>query len=152
MTIFDIDQAIMACVDAETGEVIDLDKMNALQMERGEKIENVALWIKELDAEAKAIREEEKRLAERRRVNENKIASLKGYLSMALSGQKFSTPRVKISWRKSETVDISDPEKIPASWYRAKYEIARDDIKAALKAGETVPGASLIENTNIQIK
>lgn len=152
MTIFDIDQAIMACVDAETGEVIDIDKMNALQMERGEKIENVALWIKELDAEAKAIREEEKRLAERRRVNENKIASLKGYLSMALSGQKFSTPRVKISWRKSEAVDIPDPEKIPASWYRAKYEIARDDIKAALKAGETVPGASLIENTNIQIK
>lgn len=152
MTIFDIDQAIMACVDAETGEVIDLDKMNALQMERGEKIENVALWVKELDAEAKAIREEEKRLAERRKVNENKIASLKGYLSMALSGQKFSTPRVKISWRKSEAVDIPDPEKIPASWYRAKYEIARDDIKAALKAGETVPGASLIENTNIQIK
>ena len=152
MTIFDIDQAIMACVDAETGEVIDLDKMNALQMERGEKIENVALWIKELDAEAKAIREEEKNLAARRKVNENKIASLKGYLSMALSGQKFSTPRVKISWRKSESVDIPDPEKIPASWYRAKYEIARDDIKAALKAGETVPGASLIENTNIQIK
>lgn len=152
MTIFDIDQAIMACVDAETGEVIDLDKMNALQMERGEKIENVALWVKELDAEAKAIREEEKRLAERRKVNENKIASLKGYLSMALSGQKFSTPRVKISWRKSEAVDIPDPEKIPASWYRAKYEIARDDIKAALKAGEAVPGASLIENTNIQIK
>lgn len=152
MTIFDIDQAIMACVDAETGEVIDLDKMNALQMERGEKIENVALWVKELDAEAKAIREEEKRLAERRKVNENKIASLKGYLSMALSGQKFSTPRVKISWRKSESVDIPDPEKIPASWYRAKYEIAKDDIKAALKAGETVPGATLVENTNIQIK
>lgn len=152
MTIFDIDQAIMACVDAETGEVIDVEKMEALQMERGLKLENVALWAKELDAEAKAIREEEKKLAERRRVKENKIASLKSYLTMALAGQKFSTPRVKISWRKSESVDIPDPEKIPASWYRAKYEIAKDDIKAALKAGETVPGATLVENTNIQIK
>lgn len=152
MTIFDIDQAIMACVDAETGEVIDLDKMNALQMERGEKIENVALWIKELEHEAKAIQEEEKTLAARRKVNENKIASLKGYLSMALSGQKFSTPRVKISWRKSEVVDILDEEKIPEEWYRVKKEVARDKIKAVLKAGFEVPGTCLVENTNIQIK
>lgn len=152
MTIFDIDAAILSCVDTETGEVIDVEKMEALQMERGLKLENVALWVKELDAEAKAIREEEKTLAARRKVNENKIDRLKDYLTEALQGQKFSTPRVKISWRKSESVDIPDPEKIPASWYRAKYEIAKDDIKAALKAGETVPGATLVENTNIQIK
>lgn len=152
MNIYEIDQAIMDCVDMETGEVIDLDAMKALQMEREKKVENVACWIKQLDAEAKAIREEEKILAARRKVNENKIDRLKDYLTEALQGQKFETARVKISYRRSTAVDIPDPNKVPAAWFRCKYEVATSDIKEALKNGETVPGAQLVETISMQIK
>ena len=72
MTIYEIDNEIMNCVDMETGEVIDTDKLNDLQMERDAKIENVALWIKELKAEAEAIKNEKQALADRQRVAENK--------------------------------------------------------------------------------
>ena len=47
MTLYEIDNAILECIDLETGEIIDTDKLDALQLERETKIENVALWIKD---------------------------------------------------------------------------------------------------------
>lgn len=80
MTLYEIDKALMdafdAAVDAETGEIIDeeayVDFMQ-LDMEKDKKIENVGLWIKDLKAEAEAIRAEELLLSGRRRAKENKL-------------------------------------------------------------------------------
>jgi hypothetical protein len=55
MTLYEIDDAILACVDPETGEIINPEALTALQMEREKKLENVALWVKDLKAEAEAI-------------------------------------------------------------------------------------------------
>ena len=49
MKLYEIDEQILNCIDAETGEIIDADMLNALQMERDAKIEGVALWIKDLN-------------------------------------------------------------------------------------------------------
>ena len=65
MTIYEIDQAIMNCVDAETGEIIDTERLDKLQMERDAKLENVACWIKDLKAEAEALKAEKQALADR---------------------------------------------------------------------------------------
>ena len=97
MTIYEIDNEIMNCIDMETGEVIDTDKLNELQMERDAKIENVALWIKELKAEAEAIKNEKQSLAERQRVAESKAESLKNWLAYVLNGEKFKTSKCSIS-------------------------------------------------------
>ena len=67
MTIYEIDQAIMECVDLETGEIIDTDKLNELELERESKIEGVACWIKDLKAEAEALKNEKQALAERQK-------------------------------------------------------------------------------------
>ena len=56
MTLYEINNAILECVDMETGEIIDSDKLSELQMAFDEKIENVALWIKDLKAESEAIK------------------------------------------------------------------------------------------------
>lgn len=151
MTLYEIDAAIMACIN-EDGEVIDPVKMAQLQMDRSEKVENVACWIKNLIAEAEMIEAERKKLDERKHACLKKAEGLKGWLSYALEGQKFSTGKVAISYRKSQAVNIIDPEKVPAAWYKAKYEIDKATIKDALKNGEVVPGAVLEERTNIQIK
>lgn len=37
MTLYEIDSAIMDCVDEETGEIIDLEKLEALNIERDKK-------------------------------------------------------------------------------------------------------------------
>ena len=152
-TLYEIEQAIMDCVDLETGEIIDIEKLDQLQMDRDVKIENTALFIKNLLSDADQIREEEKKLADRRRVCENKGKSLKEYLSGYLSGQKFKTPRAAISYRKSESVNVSDIGKIPEEYLKHKDpEPDKTAIKAAIKSGQTIDGAEIIVNQNIQIK
>ena len=153
MTLYEIDAQIMGCVDEETGEVIDLKKLDQLQMDREIKIENTALYIKNLLSDAAQIREEEKKLADRRKVCENKAESLKHYLSGSLAGDKFRTPRVSISYRKSEAVAILDEEAIPDEFMRYKDpEPDKTAIKAALKSGQKVEGAALAVNQSIQIR
>ena len=70
MKLYEIDNAILDCIDLETGEVIDTERLDALNMERDAKIENVVLWIKDLMAEANAIKVEKLALAERQKVAE----------------------------------------------------------------------------------
>lgn len=151
--LYQIDEEIMKCVDMETGEIIDIEKLEQLQMDKDKKIENTALYVKNLTSDAEQIREEEKKLADRRRVCENKVKSLKEYLYGYLAGEKFKTPRVAISYRKSETVNVSDMEKIPEEYLKYKEpEPDKTAIKAALKSGKEIPGAEIVVNQNIQIR
>lgn len=155
MNIYEIEQAILNLVDPETGEITDFEALDNLTIARDEKIENVALWIKNLVAEAKAIREEEKSLAERRKAAENKAESLEQYLDQTLSGEKFSTAKVAISYRKSKAVEIADEATfIKAGAYLVPQDpkIDRKAISDALKTGAIVNGAELVERNNIQIK
>lgn len=59
MNLYEIDAAIMACIDEETGEITDPAKLDELDMTRDQKIENIALYIKDLRAEASAIKVDE---------------------------------------------------------------------------------------------
>lgn len=65
MNLYEIDKAILACIDPETGELIDEEALAALQMERTEKIKNVALWLKNLNASVTALKAERDAFDER---------------------------------------------------------------------------------------
>ena len=158
MTIYEINEGILNCIDPETGEIIDIDKLNELELERDAKIENVACWIKELKAEAEAIKAEKLALAERQRVAENKAESLKKWLAYALDGQKFKTSKCSISYRKSESVEVTEEglnnlmqEHNELLTYKAP-EPNKKAIKQALKDGLSVQGVQLIQNTSTIIK
>ena len=79
-TLYEIEQAIMDCVDFETGEIIDIEKLDQLQIDRDVKIENIALFIKNLLSDAAGIKAEKDNLAQRQRVAENKAKNLKKYI------------------------------------------------------------------------
>ena len=152
-SLYEIDQAIMDCLDVETGEVLDLDRMNALQMEREAKIENVALLYKNVKADMEAYKAEKDAFAEKERTAKNKLESLKNYLDHALQGQKFKTVRASISYRRSEIVDWDDVYQIDEDF--VKYAEPTPDkikIKDAIKAGREVKGARLVERQSIQIR
>ena len=158
MTIYEIDKEILNCIDLETGEIIDIDKLNELELERDAKIENVACWIKELKAEAEAIKAEKLALAERQKVAENKAESLKKWLAFALNGEKFKTAKCSVSFRKSEVVEITDEglsnlmkEHDELLTYKAP-EPNKKAIKDALKDGLSVQGVRLECNTSVIIK
>ena len=153
MTIYEIDEAILSCIDTETGEVIDTEQLDKLTMEREAKLENVACWIKELKAEAEALKAEKMAFAKRQQVAENKMESLKKYLAYALDGQAFKTVRASVTFRKSQAVEIADIYKLDENYLRYKEpEADKTAIKEALKAGQTVAGATLVENTSVIIK
>lgn len=161
MTLYEIEQAILDCLDMETGEVLDVEKLDALQMERTAKLEGVALWIKNLEADVEAYKVEMARFAERRKVAENKLDGLKRYLSQALGGQKFQTAKCAVSFRKSVAVEIADEAAFKAYAVANGHadlltiqepRISLTGVKNALKDGAELPGAALVERQNIQIK
>ena len=152
-SLYEIDKQLLECVDMETGEILDFERLAGLQMEWGEKVENIALWIKNLAAEAEALKAEKMAFAARQRAAENKAESLKRYLTDYLSGTRFETTRVKVSFRRSQAVEIAEGAAIPEQFL--KYEaptVDRIALKDALKAGQQVEGVAIVERQNIQIK
>ena len=154
MNLYEINAAILDCVDTETGEVIDFDMITQLVLDKEKKIDNLACWCKELNAEAAAIDFEIKALQARKKAKETKVDSLKTYLSDILNGSKYESARAKISWLQSDEVHVLDATLIPDAFKRevVDVKISKNDIKAAIKAGVIVDGAELIYKNNIQIK
>lgn len=156
MNLFEIDAGILDCVDMETGEIIDMEMLAKLQMERASKIENIACWIKNLQSDAEALKAQKQAFADRQRVAENKVASLKKYLSDYLAGEKFATDKVVVSFRKSESVQVNDIDAIAdfdSNYLRyAEPTVDKTALKKALKDGIAVPGVELVQGNSIQIK
>lgn len=160
MNLFEINKAIERCVidgdnvvNGETGEVLDLDALNALHMELAEKAENIAMFIRNLDAEAAALKEQKKIFEARQKAAERKRDSLKEYLAFCLEGKPFKTDRVKVTFRKSESVRIVSQDKVPEAYLLyAEPTVKKLDVKKALKAGKEVPGCELVASTNINVR
>jgi uncharacterized protein with FMN-binding domain len=152
--LYEINKELLECIDFETGEIIDIKKFDALQIDRNDKLENVALWYKNLLSEAQAFRAEKDVFAEKQKRAESKAESLKNYLDSALNGSKFETVKVNISYRKSTSVDVLDIDSLPEQYRKEVTTVSADkiEIAKALKVGEVVTGAELVENQNIQIK
>lgn len=152
MTLYEIDLALMQAVDQETGE-INTEVFDQLMMEREKKIEGIALWVKNLKADAAAYKAEKEAFAERQKAAENKADSLMQYLSMVLHGEKFETTKTKVSFRKSESLEVSEDAKIPEEFLKYKEpEVNKADLKKAVKAGLVLDGVQLVQKQNIQIK
>lgn len=153
MTLFEIDGKIMDCVDPETGEIVNEEMLDALNMERNAKVENICLWIKNLKAEAEALKAEKDAFAQRQKTAENKLNSLKRYISAYLEGTPFKTARVAVSFRKTESVEIADGTILPDEYLRFKQpEPDKAALKAALKNGMAIDGVSLVTDKSITIK
>lgn len=154
MNLYEIDSAILSLIDEETGEIMDYEAYKNLHIDRDKKIENTALFIKNLKAEESAINAEVDNLQERASKIKRKHENLSKYLQTFLAGEKFKTSKVTISYRKSDPVDIVDIEAIPDMYMRTKTTRESDKvaIKQAIKAGNKIPGAMLLDKQNMSIK
>lgn len=156
MTLYELDKAIaeFELEVNEDGEVLNIDELDELQLAREQKIEGISLWIKNLEAEKEAVKHEKDNFADREKRLGKKIDSLKGYLTYALQGEKFSTPKVAVSFRKSESVLVKDEYLIPDDY--CEFTVTRrpnkTNLKKALKDGKEIMGCELVEKQNIQIK
>ena len=152
MNLYEINNAMQECINLETGE-IDLELFEKLQLEKDEKIENIALWIKNLSSDVESMENEKKAFEERIKACKNKVSSLKTYLEMVLNGEKFQTSRCSITFRKSKSIEVTDISKLEKNYLKyAEPTADKTAIKKAIESGVTVVGASLVENFNVQIK
>lgn len=153
------------CIDYETGELLEEkanEKITQLQLDEAIKIENIALYLKNLDAEAEAINAEEKIMAQRRKAKEKKYDWLRGYLSSYLKEtgkMKFESAKCLLSFRKSEKLEIINTEKLKQytikhdeylKYSEPVFDIAK--IKTAVKNGVEIDGVVISEYQNLQIK
>lgn len=145
-------------VDEESGEILfDSSNIDALEVDFNDKLESCGLYIKNLEAESDAIRNEIKALQGRLKAKEGKVSRLRQYVldCMEITGQKrLETPKVALSQRKSSYVDITDESKVPEDFkeYIETCKVSKSDISKAMKAGKFIPGAELKERVNLQIK
>lgn len=167
MTLYNIDNKILEIiergfvVDEDTGEIIDsAEEVNAkleeLEFDRTAKIENIALYIKNMESLVVSLKAEEKALADRRRAREKRIENLKNYLtsSMVVANENgFETSKVCISFRKSESVVVNEAL-LDQKYFNEKVTYTPDKtaIKKALKDGATIDGAYIETKQNLQIK
>lgn len=143
--------------DEETGEILNLEELENMEAAFEDKAEAVALYIKEQNALADAIKAEEKNLHDRRGKMESKVERLKLYLANSLvetGRDKFETPKCKLSFRKSVSVEIADESLLPKEYLKETitYKPDKTLIKEDISNGVIVDGASLIEKRNLQIK
>jgi hypothetical protein len=164
MNLYEITKEYLDALDNievnEDGEILNADEIEAKEGEFDNKAEAVALYIKNLSANALAIKAEETNLAERRKSIEKKSEYLKTYLAntMLLADKKeLETSKCKLSFRKSTSLNITNEE-----WFIVKYpELVKVEIKTTIpkkeitdliKSGREFVGVELVENQNLQIK
>lgn len=161
MKLYKIEQGLRALiegtlekiVDMETGEVFTVDNLENLQLVKEEKLEGCAVVYKELKADAEALANEIKTLQERKNRILKKQEWLADYMAMALNGEKLKTPKCTISYRKSESVELTgNIEEVPSEYCKTKVELDKTAVKKAIKEGIEVPGCSLIAKMNMQVK
>lgn len=167
-SLFTIDSEIKAILDSvldqtdENGEFTgDIESiyssLEELQEARESKMENIALYAKNLASEASAIKNEEIILADRRKRLERKCERLEGILMNSLlqnNETKASSPRFEAKIRYADNTEIEDESLIPEEYLVTKTEVKPDKtaIKKAIKEGKEVAGARIVSVPHINIK
>lgn len=162
MNLFEIDAEISACVklensdgfvNVETGELIDMAALDGLKMELDKKVRNIACWIKNLESDEKQLAEQEKIFRDRKNATKRKREQLESYLATFLNGRKWSNKEVRVLWRTSEAVEITDMKKLSSYYLRFKEpDVNKTLLKADLKAGVVLPGAELVKKNNMSVR
>lgn len=128
-----------------------------LGTQEAEKVDNFCAFIREQAAHAEFLKEEGQRIAAKGRAIERKIDGLKTHylhIMQAHGLSRVAGSTYTLSTRKSSRVDVPDVFALPEAYRVTKTETTPDRkaIAAALKAGEAVPGASLVEGVSLQIR
>jgi len=143
----------------ETEELTpELEAMLVINQEKMEvKVNNYAKVIANIQSDSEAIDQEIKRLKAMKDSKERAITRLKDAVREAMlvsAIDKIESPLFKLSLRRSEAVEVDIVEALPSQFINIKNVVTADKvaIKEAIKRGENITGARIIENFNLQIK
>lgn len=127
-----------------------IDSLDAIQDTIEIKVENIAKFMKNIEGDIAAYKEEEKRLAKKRKYLENKFDGLKSYTQSTLESAKIEkvkagTFNVRLQ-NNPPSVEIIDNKVIPAAYREAQPDkILNKEILADLKDGKIIDGARIAD-------
>lgn len=162
MTLFEInhelEELLSQLVDEETGEINEdvYAKVEALEMNRDEKIDSWCYYLKQRKAELDAAKDMLNKAQLRYRAMEDSLDRTKQRLRELMNGEKFKSAFNTIYYTKSDVVmpdqdaniyDIDDDFLV-----YAKPTLNKTKIKAALKLGIEIPGVHLEKHTSMVIR
>lgn len=143
--------------EAETPEEIEAiqNTLEMIDLSIEEKIENTAKYMVNVESDIQGLKTEIDRLTKIKKAKENAVERLKNNVEYAMKQkglEKLEVGTFKAYYKKSESVEITNLDVIPADYTRVEIKADKVAIKKAIKAGETVEGAHIQTNMNFYIK
>jgi hypothetical protein len=154
------DELFSAAVDGDWDEasMVAFDGMlNGLEDDIEQKLLGIARVVKNLSAEEKALKDEIDRLAAKRNAITNSLDRLKAYAQtgmVALGLDKVSDSVFTVAMQANPpSVEVFDEDLIPGDyWVPVEPRLDKTRVKEAIKAGQDVPGAQLVQTKGIRFR
>lgn len=136
------------------------DTLEGLSGELEIKATNVAMFARNLEASAEAIKVAEGQMAARRKAIERRADRIRQYLkeNMERTGiLKIESPQFALAIKKNPpAVHVEAQELVPAEFFNVQPTpppaLDKKRVAEALKAGKDVPGCRLEQGTRLDIK
>lgn len=139
-------------IDTDTGEVTGTEELEAIKGDIKDKLLGYGKYIKSLQAEESAYKQEKQRVEQEIKHRTKKIEYLKSVISANLKeDDKLEDTQCKLSFRKTKRVAIDSLDLIPEEFIEYTPKVKKTEIKLALLHDE-VAGAHLETCHNLQIK
>ena len=157
MKLYEIKQDFLRLAEMDLDEQTMQDTLESLQFELEEKADNIACLIKQVEAEAEAIKAEAKNLTDRAKAKETKVERLTQYLLdtlKAVGTDKIETTRNILQVKKNPaSVILNDGFNHPG-FITTKLTTMPDKalIKEWLQQGNELDGARLEQRERLVIK
>ncbi len=164
LSLYQLSENYLKALDCLTDPELDLpieavnDTLEGLTGELEDKAVNVAKFVRNMEATAKAIKAAEESMEKRRKAFENRVKWMKDYLkdNMEHTGiSKIECPFFKLSIQNNPAaVNITNEEAIPEQFKEKviSWKIDKTAIKESINKGAAVPGAILTKSTRLAIK
>ena len=162
-TLYDLGDAFNGVMDMALDETMDLtvleECLQSIEADITVKCENGIGLIRSLENLRDGMKTEAQRLTERQRVIDNRIRSIKEWYQRnldAMGKSKVETLRGTMAVQNNPpSLKVTDADQIPICYLTlvpARYEVNKDAVKNALKAGEIIPGAHLEQGRSLRIR
>lgn len=163
MTLYELTEeyreALQSLTEMDLDEQTVSDTLEGLQGAIEVKAQNVAMFIRNLEVGAEAIKEAESRMAARRKAIENRVQRIKQYLLMNMRAcgiSKIESPYLSVSIRKNPvSVVIDNSDAIPPEYMRQPEPPPpspdKKAIAEAIKSGKEIPGAHTEQSERVHI-
>jgi hypothetical protein len=166
MTLYNITQQqkeIISHLEESGGEATE-ELLQYLEVTREAfemKAEAYSHIILDMDSDIEFVDLEIKRLQAIKKAKSNMVDRLKEALKNALmlfgkedskGIRRFETPILKLSTRKSQSVEITDEKALPSSCFVVKHEVSKTLIKTLIETGSVIEGAEIKTNYSVVIR